>query len=87
MVAKFDDVDVQAGVVRLRRLFGSGAVEEAKRQAARYRPETWGAQWWAALSRTLERGRSLPLSREPGASIVTSEGSGWSAAEEYSERP
>lgn len=86
MVAKFDDADLQAGVERLRRLFGAGAMEEARRQAARYRRETWGAQWWLALSSAIECAQPR-LSRGSRRSIEIGEGRTWIGAGEYSERP
>ena len=68
MVAEFDDVVLRAGVERLRRLFGAGAVAEAKRQSARYACQTWGSQWWTALLRELRRCQSSEL-RPPAQSV------------------
>ena len=86
MRAKFRPRDLRAGVDRLERLFGAGAVEEARRQARRYNRHTWGAQWWSALLRELEQRAQAGLSPHPGASIDRCEGSGWIATGEFLER-
>ncbi len=81
MVAEFDDSDVLAGVARLRRLYGAGAVAEARRQRARYAAETWGGQWWAALARELEARPRNGLSPRLDASIQRPGRSRWSDTE------
>lgn len=85
MVAEFDDVVLRAGVERLRRLFGAGAVAEARRQSARYACQTWGGQWWTALLRELRHCRSSELRPPPKASIRGGEGTAWIAVEEFLE--
>lgn len=53
--SEFSPEDVAAAVQRLYADHGPGAIDVARRNAAKYSPETWGGRWWNALKTELDR--------------------------------